>query len=984
MSRQINRIAAGGQIRRDKPISFIFNGSTLNGFEGDTLASALLANGVSTVSRSFKYHRRRGIQGAGCEDVGAIVQLLGRDGAPNILATQQALFDGLQARSLNCWPSVEYDLGSGLQYLSPLLPSGFYYKTFMWPHWHAFEPFIRKAAGFGTAPDKKPEKPYENRFGHCDVLIVGAGPAGLSAAQTSARAGARVLLVDESLQPGGSLRWQRAVIDGIPVTQWVAKVVDELDASQHVERLQNATVWGYHEGNLLTIVERSPQPADLGQRNRRVWARQVILAGGAIERPIIFENNDLPGVMFSKAVQTYIKCYAVKPGNRAVLFTNNDCAYQSLWVMLEAGISVVAVVDVRGQVTESLRLELERCGVRLITSAYVKKALGKKYVKGVEVALIDSNSTHTIECDLLSISGGWNPAVHLHSQSRGSLKYDVACACFRPHKIMQASISIGGANADFTLAECLANGHKAALDSLYRLGFQSTTDGSILSEHEASEYSIEAFWGVPYGRRRVKAFADLAGDVTLADLDLAVQEGYSEIEHLKRYTTTGMGFDQGKTANVNTIGIVANLQGKSLPEVGTTTFRPPYSLVEFGAIAGSRSDSTVLPYRHTPMTELHKKAKAVMFEAGARWQRPSYYPAHPKETLQQAMYRESLATREAVTMYDGSPLGKFELKGPDVIKLLNLIYTNCWNGLEIGQGRYAVMLTEDGLMFDDGVTFRVERNRYLMSGATGNAPALQGWLDRLLNVERPDLQVLVTPQTSQWANVTVCGPQARDVLLSMAGDIDLSLAAFPFMHCRKGVLGGLPVRIFRVSFTGELSFEINTPRRYGAQLWQAVAAAGEPFGICPIGSEANHLLRVEKGFLSFGHEVDGVTDPYDLGLGWLVSKKKDDFIGKRAMEIRRRGNPVRRELVGLLSEDTQKVIAEGAPITPGGAATDSEGFVSAAVWSVVNKRSIALALLNNGRARHGETVYVRVKGEVIPALVTKPVFYDPKGERLRM
>ena len=984
MSAQPNRLGQGGVIDRGKPLTFTFNGETYQGYAGDTLASALMANGVDVISRSFKYHRRRGVQGAGAEDATSIVQLCGANDAPNILATQQPLYEGLDARSVNCWPSVNFDLGAALQVASPLLPSGFYYKTFMWPHWHAFEPFIRKAAGFGTSPENVTQKAYENRFGHCDVMIVGAGPAGLSAALAAGRSGARVLLVDETQQAGGSLLSSSAEVGNMAGELWVEQTILELDALENVERLQNATAWGYHEGNLITVIERSPEPKELAQRNRRVWAKKVVLATGAIERPIIFENNDLPGVMFSSAAKTYARRFGVLPGKSAVVFVNNDCAYSAALELKNAGVDVRALVDVRREVSVELSKSVEDAGITLLLNHIVVKAFGKKRVTGVSIIPRTGSGQQTLACDLLCVSGGWNPAVHLHSQSRGSIKYDHTIACFRPDESMQASVSVGGANGDFDLSMCLKDGYAAGRDAIVSLGFDAVGEAPKSNYSAQNKYTVEAFWSVQMDDKRCKAFADLAGDVTVSDLHLAVREGYSEIEHLKRYTTVGMGFDQGKTANVNTIGIVAGLLGKDLPDVGTTTFRSPYTLIEFGALAGSRRDMSVLPYRHTSITNEHKSAGTVMFEAGARWQRPSYYPVKSDETLEEAMYRESRAVRERVAMYDGSPLGKFELKGPDVTELLNLVYTNNWDGLEIGRGRYGFMLSEDGLMFDDGVTFRLDETRYFMSGATGNAPALEAKLDRLLNVEHADLKVLVTPMTSQWANVTVCGPLARDVLQSMGTDIDLSRDAFPFMSFREGKLAGIPVRVFRVSFTGELSFEVNTARRYGAELWRKVREAGEPHGICPIGSEANHLLRIEKGFISFGHEVDGVIDPIDLGHDWIISKKKTDFIGKRGMEIRRAGDRARQELVGLLTEDVNEVIAEGAPITPNGEAGNSEGFVSAAIWSVVNKRSIALGLLNNGRARHGETVYARVKGKVIPAKVTQPVFYDPDGEKLRM
>jgi sarcosine oxidase subunit alpha len=985
MNNQIRRLATAGLVDRKKPINFKFNNKHHQGYEGDTLASALLANGVEVLSRSFKYHRRRGIQGAGIEDATSIVQILGVDDASNILATQQPLYEGLEARSVNCWPSVNFDMGAALSLLSPVLPSGFYYKTFMWPHWHLFEPIIRRAAGFGKAPVNVSAKPYESRFGHCDVLVVGAGPTGLAAALAAGRTGAKVLIADETLAAGGCLNWSSADIDGVSAAQWIESAVAELDAMENVERLQNTTVWGYLEGNCLTLIERQPQPSVLAQRNRKVWAKQVIAAGGAIERPIIFNNNDLPGVMFSSAVRAYLGRYGVAVGQRAVLFCNNDCAYQTAFDLHKAGSTVLAVVDVRKSCNPELSEKLSQLDIKQYSGYVVTGATGSKHVTGVEIESRTSQQTVSLSCDLICVSGGWNPAVHMHSQSRGTIRYSQEIEGFVPDKAMQACRSAGGANGDFNLTDCLTNGAKAGLGAARDSGFSGQASKAFeVTVDIQPTYNIEALWTTQQDDSRSKAFADIAGDVTIADLHLAVREGYSKIEHLKRYTTAGMGFDQGKTGNVNVIGVIANLLGKPLDEVGTTTFRSPYSLIEFGAIAGSRRDMSVRAYRHTAITEEHKRCKAIMFEAGALWRRPSYYPVTPTETLEQAMYRESRSVRNGAGMYDGSPLGKFELKGPDVVELLNLMYTNAWDSLKVGHGRYGVMMTEDAIMFDDGVTFRLDEHRYLMSGATGNAPALEAKLDRLLNVERRDLNVLVTPMTSQWANVTVCGPKAREVLQAMDTDIDLDPEKFTFMQFREGQLAGMPVRIFRVSFTGELSFEINAPRRYGAEIWRQVLKAGKPFDIAPVGSEASSLLRIEKGFISFGHEVDGVIDPIDLSLGWIVSKKKTDFIGKRAMEIRRANGRARQEIVGLLTEDASLVIPEGAPLTPDGAATDSEGFVSAAVHSVVKDRSVALALLNNGRARHGETVYARVKGQVIPAVVTNPIFYDPTGDRLKM
>jgi len=596
----------------------------------------------------------------------------------------------------------------------------------------------------------------------------------------------------------------------------------------------------------------------------------------------------------------------------------------------------------------------------------------------------DGSTQRMIGCDLVCVSGGWNPCVHLFSQSRGSIRYADDIAAFVPAKPQQATHSAGSANGMMTLQDCLADGVRAGDNALAGIGLQSPARASVHLPHcDSQNYHIDAYWSSTSGERRAKAFVDLAGDVTGGDLKLTLREGFGEIEHLKRYTTTGMGLDQGKTANVNAIGIIAQHLACHPSEVGTTTFRAPYSPIEFGAIAGSQSGAVVLPYRHTPMTDWHKSRGAVMYEAGARWQRPGYYP-QSREAMDDAIRRECRAVRQAVGIYDGSPLGKFILQGADVLHLINLIYTNDFSHLQIGQGRYGLMLNEEGLIFDDGVTFRLTEDRYLLTCSTGGAPAVERKIDKLIHVECPELNVLMTTVTANWANATVCGPLARQMLEQADSDIDWSLEQFPFMHMQQGMIADIPATVFRVSFTGELSFEINVPARFGLRLWEYLMALGEPWNICPIGSEANHVLRVEKGFLSLAHEVDGTVDPVDLGMNWIVSRKKIDFVGQRAMQIRRKNQVRRQELVGLLPQDRNVQIAEGAPIAAGRRQSHSEGFVSACVWSDVAERTIALGLLENGRARMGETVLVWEGEKSIAAVVSKPVFYDAGGARLRM
>lgn len=953
---QSNRLASGGRLDRNRPVSFQFNGKTYQGYEGDTLASALLANGVRVTARSFKYHRPRGIVGHGPEEPSTLVELDGEDASGNRPATTVLLREGLSARSVNCWPSPEFDLGGINQMFSRFIPAGFYYKTFKWPNWHLFEPSIRKAAGLAAAPAQPPSNGhFEARHAHADVLIAGAGPAGLQAALDAGRAGKRVFLADEGCEAGGSLMNRNFSIKGHPAMDWVADAVEDLRSMANVTHLQNATVWAYREHNLLMVNEREPEQDGVLERSWRVRASEVVIATGATERAMVFADNDRPGVMLASAVQAYVNRWAVTPGQQVVLFTNNNSVYPVAADLAASGVSVAAILDSRREVPSDA-LDLVS-GITVHPCTVVGGVKGRKQVRSVRAVSVDDGAETWIDCDLLCHSGGWNPTVHLWSQSRSSLKFDEEIAAFVPDAAVQPCRAVGAAAGHLTLDQIV--------------------DGA-----EDLPYAVEPLWRVDVPGQRGKAFLDIQNDVSVDDVHLALQEGYDNVEHVKRYTTGGMGIDQGKIGNINIIGTVAMQKGVPLQDVGTTTFRSPYTPVSFGAIGGLREDSVLFPYRHTPMTQWNKDNGAVMYEAGARWRRPGYFPK-PGETLQDAVNRECRAVREGVGVYDGSPLGTFELKGRDVPRFLDVIYTNVMSSLRPGQGRYGLMLTDDGLILDDGVAFRLDEHRWLISTSTGHADAVNQHMEKLLQTEFSDWQVMITTVTSQWNNATICGPRARDVMQALGTDIDLSPEAFPFMSFRDGTVAGFPARVVRVSFTGELSFEVKVAPRHMAVLWDKVMEAGQPFGILPVGSESSHVLRVEKGFLSLGHEVDGTVDAYDLGMGWVMSKKKGDFLGKRSVELRRSGGKTRRELVGILPEDPNRQVPEGSPLTPEGRKERTEGLVTACVWSVVNDRWVGLALLNNGHSRQGETAHVRLKDEVIPVTITKPVFHDPDGKLLR-
>ena len=976
------RLAEGGLIDRSQKVSFQFNGKNFQGYAGDTLASALLANGVSLTARSFKYHRPRGIVGAGFEEPSSLVELIGDEQSGNQPITRVVIRAGLKAKSVNCWPSPEFDVMGINQFFAKLMPAGFYYKTFMWPGWRLFEPSIRRAAGLAAAPDKVLHRGhYEVRNGHCDILVVGAGPAGLMAALCAARNGARVMIADDGLKAGGSLLNQATQIDGKAALEWVSAATRELDNLDNVTRLSNATVWAYRESNLLMITERSPKQDSIFQRSWRIRAGQVVIATGAIERSLVFAHNDRPGVMMASAVQTYINRYAVKPGNRAVIFTNNSSAYQVAADIAAAGIEVVAIVDSRTRIDERLH---ELVGdIEILSGHVIEQTHGHKRVSSVTVRNLAGKQQRKLGCDLVCISGGWNPAVHMFSQSRGQLDYDSELATFVPGKAAQKCVCVGSAAGKFTLAEVFADTTKKIRALLGALNIPIRVETDTVSIRDEADYAIEPLWHVDCATSLAnKCFIDIQNDVTLADVHLAIREGFGAVEHVKRYTTAGMGIDQGKTGNLNVIGAIANVMGLTPQEVGTTTFRSPYVPIEFGALAGIREDSVFLPYRHTPITRWNKDNGAFMYEAGARWRRPGYYPV-AGESFQQTVNRESLAVRNAVAVYDGAPLGKFEIKGADALQFIEMMYTNSFANLETGMGRYGIMLTEDGRIFDDGVTFKLAENHYFMSTSTGHADAVNQHMEYFLQTQRPDWQVKITTLTTQWANATICGPRAREVMQALQTDIDLSPDQFPFMAMRDARVAGIDARICRVSFTGELSFEINVRSRHALALWESIMHSGRDFDITAIGSEANHVLRVEKGFLSLGHEADGTTDPYDLGMAWIMSKQKQDYIGKRALEIRRSADKPRRELVGLLTDEPDRLVDENATITPGGLKQPSEGFVTACVWSVSRNRSIALALLQDGRNRIGGKAYIRMKDDVIVAEITAPCFHDAEGHRLR-
>jgi len=994
------RLPSGGRIDRGRILEFGFNDRRYQGYQGDTLASALLANGVRTVARSFKYHRPRGIVASGAEEPNAIVQLeRGVGTVPNVRATQAELYYGLDAWSVNCWPSVDLDLGAAFNLLAPALPAGFYYKTFMWPpgFWMRYERFIRRAAGLGRAPTGPDPDRYERRNAHCDVLIAGAGPAGLAAALAAGRAGARVIVADEGPELGGSLLGSRRQIDGRPATEWVAEAVSELASLDNVRLLPRATVFGYYHHGFLAIAERCtdhlPPGTGAGPRQRvwRVRARQVVLATGAFERPLVFPNNDRPGVMLASAVSTYVNRYAVAPGSRAVVFTNNDSAYASALDLARAGVEVAAVLDVRPEPRGAAANRLREQGVQVIAGHAVVDVRGGKRVEGVDIMRLVgegqqvSGPAHFLRADLVAVSGGWNPALHLHAQSGGRMSYDETLACFVPTQPAQASHSAGACAGSFSLAACLEDGFALGARAALAAGFGDGRPPPRPAANERDEEPLRPMWVVP-GRKPIgrgpKQFVDLQNDTSAADLLLAAREGFHHIEHVKRYTLLGFGTDQGKIGNVVGAAIVAHSLGQDLGDTGTTTLRPPYTPVTFGAVAGRDVGALYDPVRKTAMHAWHAAAGAE-FENVGQWQRPWYYP-RSGESMQDAVDRECLAARNGVGILDASTLGKIDVRGRDAAELLDRVYTNGWKKLAVGRCRYGLMLGEDGMVMDDGVTARLGEHHYHMTTTTGGAAAVLAWLERWLQTEWPELEVYLTSVTDHWATVSLAGPRSRTVLAALCSDIDLSQEAFPFMSVREGTVAGVAARVFRISFSGELAYEINVDANYGCHVWEACMGAGERYGITPYGTETMHVLRAEKGYIIVGQDTDGSVTPEDLGMHSLLARHKD-FLGKRSLLRPDSVREDRKQLVGLRTENPREVLPEGAQLTltPDVAPpVPMIGHVSSSYWSACLGHSIALALVKGGRERKGETVYAPLaSGQVVVASITDPVFYDPQGQR---
>jgi len=992
------RLDKAGYINRKKKILFKFNGKKYFGYEGDTLASALLANGIHLVGRSFKYHRPRGFIGAGVDEPNAQVQLYdGSKTEPNAIATTIELVEGLVAKSQNCWPSVSFDFGAINNFLSKFFPAGFYYKTFMWPKsfWYKiYEPIIRKAAGLGVAPLKPDPDRYEHKFEYCDILIVGSGPAGLASALAAAKNGARVILAEDKPRFGGTLLTDEVTIGNKKGKDWADEIIGQLKSMPNVILKNRSQVFGYYDHNMMVMIERTKDHIENPNKytpRQRLWyirAKEVIISTGSIERPLVFGNNDRPGVMLASAAKEYMKIYGVLVGKKPIIFTNNDSGYDTAIEFKKNGIESL-VVDVRNNSESSVVQEAKNLNINIKFSHGVVNAKGYKKVNSALIGKLNKEksgyeSLENVTCDCICISGNWTPTVHLSSQSGNKLKFDEKTNAFIPGLSRQKETTVGSANGTFTLENTLEEGFRKGYELSKKITGKDLKD-SKLTSNERSYGQQDKFWCMPLPKNKnYKRCVDFQNDVYVSDIELAVREGFRSIEHVKRYTTLGMATDQGRTSNLNGLQLVANIENKIVPEVGHTTFRPPFAPVTIGAIVGREVGKHYRPTRKSPMHDWHKKNKAIFVDAGL-WLRPRFYK-QDKETLALAAKREATNVRKNVGICDVTSLGKIDIKGPDSAEFLNRIYTNAWKKLPIGKARYGVMLREDGIVFDDGTTTRISENHYHMTTTTAQAANVLSHLEYYLQIVWPELNVNVLSITEQWAGVAIAGPNSRNLLSKLFPDTDVSNEGIPFMGFKKVELFGVPARIFRISFSGELAYELNVESGYGIFMWEKIMEVGKEMNIEPYGTEALSTLRIEMGHVA-GSEIDGRVIASDLLLDNMLSKKKD-FIGKRSLNRKAFLNPNREKIVGVIPLDKKTMIPEGSHlVSDSNAALPNPklGHISASCWSVEYNNPFSLAILKDGSKKIGQKLYALapLKNKIIPVEIVSSHYVDPKGERVR-
>ncbi|MDO6965386.1 sarcosine oxidase subunit alpha [Rhizobium alvei] len=994
-----NRIAGKGRLTPAKTARFTFDGRSLSALEGDSVASALLANGIHLAARSFKYRRPRGILTAGPEEPNALFDI-SRDAGraqPNVRAPAQEIYDGIKVKSQNRWPSLSFDIGGINNYLAPFFAAGFYYKTFMWPKqaWkYLFEPVVREAAGLGVAPKETDPDHYANRYAHCDVLVAGGGISGIAAALAAADTGASVILVDERPELGGALYYDTSVtIDGIDGFEWARRMTTKLSAMPNVTVLTRTTVFGYYAQNFIGLAERVTDHLASPDRNaprERLWqvrAKRVIIATGAIERHMVFPGNDRPGIMLASAARTYLNHYGVAVGSKIGVYAAHDSAYEAAFDLHAAGCKIQAIVDYRDKPGEAVLAKARSLGINVMVGHAVIGTKGSLRVSSMTVARRGAKSGEKIAVDAILMSSGWTPSVHLFSQSRGKLAFDAEHQRFLPGTYAQDCLSVGACNG--------TDGLQAAIEEAIGAGELMAKAAGATGNCNVTIAASQAFeWtggmvgsadGAGPDDLFAKAFVDFQHDVCAKDIRLAVREGMHSIEHIKRFTTNGMATDQGKLSNIHGLAIASEVLGKPIPEVGLTTFRAPYTPVTFGTLINHSRGALFDPARKTPI-HAWEEAHGAVFEDVGNWKRAWFYPK-PGEDMHQAVNRECRTVREVAGIFDASTLGKIEVVGPDAATFMNLMYTNGWDTLKPGRCRYGIMLREDGFVYDDGVVGRLAEDRFHITTTTGGAPRVMNHMEDYLQTEFPHLKVWLTSTTEQWAVIAVQGPKAREILQPLVEGVDLSPEALPHMSVVEGKLKGIPMRLFRMTFAGELGFEVNVPADYGQAAWEAIWGVAEPMGACAYGTETMHVLRAEKGYIIVGQDTDGTVTPDDAGLSWAVGKKKTDFVGIRGMKRPDLVREGRKQLVGLRTKDPKEVLEEGAQIV----ADPNQpkpmtmlGHVTSSYWSENCGHSIAMALVAGGRARMGQTLYVPMPDRVIAVEVCETVFFDKDGGRINV
>ncbi|MDX1784919.1 MAG: sarcosine oxidase subunit alpha family protein [Roseovarius sp.] len=998
------RLAQGGRfLNKSRSLEFTFNGMRLRGVEGDTIASALLANDQMMIGRSFKYHRPRGVVASGAEEPNGLVGMgEGNSFEPNQRVTTTELFNGLTCTSQNHWPSLEFDIGAINSKLSRFLPAGFYYKMFIHPRpfWkHVYEPFIRRSAGLGRAPKDRDTDTYEHFYAFVDVLVVGGGVAGLQAAKAAGEAGAKVLLIEQTPHWGGRAPVDGGTVDGQPVDKFVDETVAALENMPNVTLRNRMMGAGVYDHGYALGYERvgDHQPEAAGPRHRlwRIRARQIVTATGAIERPLSFAGNDIPGVMLASAVRDYAVNYGVSLGDRTVVVTNNDDAYRTAICLKKQGLDVPVILDARVLPTDSaLMAEAKALGIRVLMGHGISSVKGGKRVTGVAICSQAGEGAvlEEIACDAVAMSGGWSPVVHLWSHCGGKLIWDTDHAYFRPDVDKAPTgasgeafvIAAGSANGALVLDDVLRDADAAGQAAASATG-HTPKKGAPPEAETVEEAPMAPVWMMPHGagiKKRMKAWLDYQNDVKVSDVQLAAREGFESVEHAKRYTTLGMATDQGKLSNINGLAILSDALGQPIPQTGTTTFRPPYTPISMASIAGEARDERFQPLRRTAMYDWHAENGAY-WEPVGQWRRPYCYQKDG-ESIEDAVKREVLATRNSLGLLDASTLGKLLVKGPDAGKFLDMLYTNMMSSLKPGFCRYGLMCNENGFLIDDGVVARIDDQTFLCHTTTGGAESIHGHMEEWLQTEWWDWDVYVANVTEQYAQIALVGPKAREVLSALTGD-DVSADALPFMRWADITLGGMAARVYRISFSGELSYEIAVKASQGRTLWDLLLATGAAHGVTPYGTEALHIMRAEKGFIMIGDETDGTVIPQDLGLNWAISKKKEDYLGKRAQARSHMTDPNRWKLVGLETLDGS-TLPDGAYIVAEGTNANGQRNVQGRVTSTYHSptldRGIAMALVLHGPDRMGEVLDIpRIGGPVTQARIVDPVFFDKDGEK---